>query len=1168
MATNSPNLRSQILNLFQTRPSLKLHTIVASVNTNRKAVNQELYKLRRENIVHKIQETPPIWSLNAGGAVFHTGPGKSTSGFPHRRGRGRGRGKGKVPNKVCSRSLGKGQKRKDSRAKLSKDTIRKIYQYLSKNQNPVQTKDIVKCLGFRNASAINPSLYFMQSKNIIYKEQDSPPTWSLKTLTYKPEFLEDTLSGMPQSFLEGSEFVDSPASNVSDSGSIDQISVLCMSNISLSGDDETSNVSHNPTLQSDHVFSGHPIDSSHFMDSLARQSSSHYVEVEEESEDPLSEISTSLNISCDVADIDTDTDYNDIADAILPCMTPNSLPVIDCQDLETIYESGGESAKRNISSPYDTRNIEMFDKYFKKSAVAENDNSRDGPNSSNISDQSADQYSLKVRQVSQDSELSESDRVMQSLASCPFCSAVLFVLVDKLGLRKERIESILHDLKNYKYVDFVEPLWTLTPAGEKYIKSKTGISSIVKIPNKPLVRDILFKGPPPSPHALLQSKGHSISGPDSLPNKPSIEPVLSSVHQAQPLMTKSTQPTSSSPMTQLMKAFKKETPLSTYSDHAPSKVNQTNFSSNSSFSSLNSVRMTSVTPNSVSSSSFRLPPPPLELIRKQMKQTDISHQLAGPQSLPFLPTPQMKERSSKFSSLPISVNLMPSVSPQSCRTLSGPDVGVGLSDDFFKALNKNPVSALMEYAQSRHTVARIEVLSQTGASHRPVFIMAAFVGDRQFPSITCSNKKDGRMEAADIALRKLIAEGQYQTEQSTAVTTKPSVSLSKMTHFDRIAALTHQGFNKLIASIAENFAGRKVIAGMVMTRSPDDMGILISLGSGNRCITGPQLSLEGNTVNDSHAEIITRRGFLRFLYKHLLQYDPSKPSQMFEMGPTGKLRIRDGIKFHLYISTAPCGDGALFSPRDTASNNAPLQNLNNREHNPTITSNVQGLLRTKVEGGEGTIPIEPNFAGQTWDGILRGERLRTMSCTDKICRWNVVGMQGALLSHFLEPIYLDSLTLGFLYDHGHLARAVCCRLAQGETKIDDHLPVDFKLNHPWLGRVTACEPTRETQKTKSLSINWALGDERPEVTDGSLGLCYTGIEKGFFSRCSKRNLYDNFKKVCERFGKQELLAANNYHEAKGMAKDFVKAKETMLMKFKENKCGIWVSKPIEEEMFS
>ena len=35
------------------------------------------------------------------------------------------------------------------------------------------------------------------------------------------------------------------------------------------------------------------------------------------------------------------------------------------------------------------------------------------------------------------------------------------------------------------------------------------------------------------------------------------------------------------------------------------------------------------------------------------------------------------------------------------------------------------------------------------------------------------------------------------------------------------------------------------------------------LVTGNRCITGPQMSLEGHTVNDSHAEIVTRRGFIR-----------------------------------------------------------------------------------------------------------------------------------------------------------------------------------------------------------------------------------------------------------------------------------------------------------------
>ena len=51
----------------------------------------------------------------------------------------------------------------------------------------------------------------------------------------------------------------------------------------------------------------------------------------------------------------------------------------------------------------------------------------------------------------------------------------------------------------------------------------------------------------------------------------------------------------------------------------------------------------------------------------------------------------------------------------------------------------------------------------------------------------------------------------------------------------------------------------------------------------------------------------------------------------------------------------------------------------------------RGMLRSKIECGMGTVPLSTKVHLQTWDGVMSGDRLLTMACSDKILRWNIVG---------------------------------------------------------------------------------------------------------------------------------------------------------------------------------
>ncbi|XP_068397013.1 double-stranded RNA-specific adenosine deaminase isoform X4 [Eschrichtius robustus] len=504
--------------------------------------------------------------------------------------------------------------------------------------------------------------------------------------------------------------------------------------------------------------------------------------------------------------------------------------------------------------------------------------------------------------------------------------------------------------------------------------------------------------------------------------------------------------------------------------------------------------------------------------------------------------------------------------------------------ELVRYLNTNPVGGLLEYARSHGFAAEFKLVDQSGPPHEPKFVYQAKVGGRWFPAVCAHSKKQGKQEAADAALRVLIGEDEKAERMGfTEVTPVTGASLRRTmlllsrspeaqpktlpltgsTFHDQIAMLSHRCFNALTNSFQPSLLGRKILAAIIMKKDSEDLGVVVSLGTGNRCVKGDSLSLKGETVNDCHAEIISRRGFIRFLYSELMKYNPqTAKDSIFEPAKGGeKLQIKKTVSFHLYISTAPCGDGALF---DKSCSDRAVESTESR-HYPVFENPKQGKLRTKVENGEGTIPVESSDIVPTWDGIRLGERLRTMSCSDKILRWNVLGLQGALLTHFLQPVYLKSVTLGYLFSQGHLTRAICCRVTRDGSAFEDGLRHPFIVNHPKVGRVSVYDSKRQSGKTKETSVNWCLADGYDlEILDGTRGT--VDGPRNELSRVSKKNIFLLFKKLCSFRYRRDLLRLS-YGEAKRAARDYEIAKNYFKKSLKDMGYGNWISKPQEEKNF-
>ncbi|XP_063515852.1 double-stranded RNA-specific editase 1 isoform X17 [Pongo pygmaeus] len=439
---------------------------------------------------------------------------------------------------------------------------------------------------------------------------------------------------------------------------------------------------------------------------------------------------------------------------------------------------------------------------------------------------------------------------------------------------------------------------------------------------------------------------------------------------------------------------------------------------------------------------------------------------------------------------------------------------------------KNPVMILNELRPG----LKYDFLSESGESHAKSFVMSVVV-DGQFFEGSGRNKKLAKARAAQSALATIFNLHLDQTPSRQPIPSEGLQLHLPQVLADAVSRLVLGKFGDLTDNFSSPHARRKVLAGVVMTTGTDVKDAkVISVSTGTKCINGEYMSDRGLALNDCHAEIISRRSLLRFLYTQLELYLNNKDDQkrsIFQKSERGGFRLKENVQFHLYISTSPCGDARIFSPHEPILEE-PADRHPNRK--------ARGQLRTKIESGEGTIPVRSNASIQTWDGVLQGERLLTMSCSDKIARWNVVGIQGSLLSIFVEPIYFSSIILGSLYHGDHLSRAMYQRI----SNIED-LPPLYTLNKPLLSGISNAE-ARQPGKAPNFSVNWTVGDSAIEVINATTGK----DELGRASRLCKHALYCRWMrvhgKVPSHLLRSKITKPNMYHESKLAAKEYQAAK--------------------------